>query len=312
MLAVALDLGGSHLSCAVVNDRDLIAKQEIRVDPSSFRQLLPSLKELVERVTGIAAVDLRTCAGVVVGFPGIVDSRTGLVVATNAKFNDAVGLDLPRWAASAFPVPFFLENDARLALLGEHLCGAAENVEDVVLVALGTGIGAAAMVGGKPLRGKYDQSGCLGGHLPVVLGGRPCTCGNIGCAEAEASTWALPYVCRDWPGFELSRLASSQDTQFLDLFAAADADDRVAKEILTHCIDVWSALAIGLIHAYSPEVLVFSGGVMARAAAILPTIRAHVERHAWTPRGTVEIKAAVLKSSASLHGAVPLLKEILG
>lgn len=311
MLAIALDLGGSHAVCAIVRDRELLARQEIRVEPVSFYQLLPPLEKLIHGVIAEAGVTLSQCSGIVFGFPGIVDSHHGTVIATNEKFNDAVDLDLPDWATKMFGVPFFLENDARLALLGEHFCGAAEGSDDAVLVTLGTGIGAAAMIGGKPLRGRYDQAGCLGGHLPVVFGGRTCTCGNIGCAEAEASTWALPSICFDWPGFESSLLASSTELDFACIFSSADKGDRVAREVLAHCNCIWAALAVALIHAYSPEVLLFGGGVMARSGDILPSIRAHVERHAWSPRGVVEIKVAALAAAAPLHGAISLLREML-
>jgi glucokinase len=310
MLAISLDLGGSHVSCGVVHDRTLVAHKNIRVRTSSFRQLLPHLKTLVSEVLADAGVSVQQCAGIVFGFPGIVDSRNGTVIATNEKFNDAVDLDLPRWARETFDLPSLLENDARLALVGEQYCGAAEGAKDVVFVALGTGIGAAAMIEGKPLRGKYDQAGCLGGHLPVVLGGRRCTCGNLGCAEAEASTWALPKICEAWQGFEQSKLAAVPEIDFAALFAAADEGDRVAKEVLQRCYLVWASLAVALIHAYSPEVLLFGGGVLSRGADMLAPICAHVHRHAWSPRGSVRIKASALGPAAPLHGAIPLLKEL--
>jgi glucokinase len=311
MLAIAIDLGGSHLSCAILCNGDLISHREIHVDPSSFCQLLPSIEQLIWTMKNDAGLDMRKCAGIVFGFPGLVDPGSGRVISANAKFSDAEKVDLPRWSASVFGVPLYLENDARLALLGEQCCGAAQGAEDVVLVTLGTGIGAVAMLCGKLLRGKYDQAGCLGGHLPVVLDGRQCTCGNIGCAEAEASTWALPSICRSWPGFQESELALVQDVDFRRLFKAVDKGDQVATEVLAHCCRVWSSLAVALVHAYAPQVLLFGGGVMARANDVLPVICAHVQRHAWSPRGSVQMKTAALGSAAPLYGAAQLLREIL-
>jgi glucokinase len=81
--------------------------------------------------------------------------------------------------------------------------------------------------------------------------------------------------------------------------------------VLQHCYRVWGSLAVALIHAYSPEVLLFSGGVMIRGNEILPPICAYVRRHAWSPRGAVEIKASALESAATIHGAIPLLTELL-
>jgi glucokinase len=311
MLALALEIGGSHASCALVDDRNLLVQDSIDVDRPGFLHMLPRLERLVYTVLLGAGISYRDCAGLVLGFPGIVDSRSGRVISTNAKFSDAIGFDLPRWAKEQFGLEFVLENDCRLALLGEHFAGAATDTQDVVLVTLGTGIGAAAMLAGKPLRGRYDQSGCLGGHLPVVFEGRTCTCGNVGCAEAEASTWALPQICRDWPGFSESALAHGQAIDFACLFAAADRGDEVAEKVLARCYQIWGALAVALIHAYSPEILLFGGGVLARERDILPAIREHVHRCAWSPRGAVQIKTAALGASAALYGAVPRLREVL-
>jgi glucokinase len=310
MLALALDIGGSHFSCAVVSDEKILSQREGRIAPQSFRAVLPCLEQVAAETAAQAGMELRSCSGLVLGFPGIVDSRETTVVATNAKFNDAIGFDLSGWSKEKLGLPLFVENDARLALLGEQWRGAAQGVEDAVLVTLGTGIGAAAMVDGRLLRGRFDQAGCLGGHLPVVLNGRRCTCGNIGCAEAEASTWALPQICREWPGFDKSRLSSRRSIDFAALFAAFDAGDALAQAVVRRCCDVWAALTVGLIHAYSPATVVFGGGIMARAKEILPAIRKHVEQHAWTPRGHVEITAARLESAAPLYGAIPFLLEI--
>jgi predicted NBD/HSP70 family sugar kinase len=86
--------------------------------------------------------------------------------------------------------------------------------------------------------------------------------------------------------------------------------DLAARAVFERCMDVWSALAIALTHAYSPQVIVCGGGVMARATEILPALQARLNRNAWTPGGAVTIKASALGSSAALHAAIPLLQEI--
>ena len=311
MQALALDLGGSHVSCALMLDQTCVVRQDRTLATDSFAHTLPVLEALLHDVLEQAAVRPTDCAGIALGFPGIADTRTGKVTATNAKFDDALHIDLPAWAMDRFGIPLVLENDARLALRGEHFCGAASGAMDAVFVTLGTGIGVAAMLDGRPLQGRQPQTGCLGGHLPVVVQGRRCTCGNLGCAEAEASTWALPEICRGWPGFTSSRLARAPALHFAALFAAADCGDTLAQAVLRRCLDVWSTLAVALIHAYSPEILVFGGGVMARSDDILPPIRQFVAQHAWSPQGEVAIRASVLGSAPALYGAVPLLQETL-
>jgi glucokinase len=257
--------------------------------------------------TGVAK---ESCEGIAFGFPGAVDCRTSRVLATNAKFEDAMDFDFRRWARERFGCRLVLENDARLALIGEHYAGAATGFDDAAMVVLGTGIGTAVLLSGKPLRGGKNQAGSLGGHIPVRLHGRRCTCGGIGCAEAEASTWALTALSREWAAFPQSRLALAPVIDFRALFEAIDEGDRVAKEIFEHCVDVWSALVVVMTHAYSPGVIVMGGGVMARAKDIVPRLQKRLDRDAWAPGGAVTIKAAALGSSAPLLAAIPLLEEI--
>jgi glucokinase len=208
-----------------------------------------------------------------------------------------------------FGIPLRVENDARMALLGEHYAGSAKDSDDVVMMTLGTGIGSAAMIRGRLLRGVHFQAGCLGGHFPVDFRGRLCSCGNIGCAEAEAGGWALPSVAREWLGFSRSALASSEPLNFKALFAQAEKGDPVAIQIRRHCLDVWAANAVALVHAYDPEVVVIGGGVMKSSQAILPAIQEHLNQHAWTAWGKPQVRAAMLGNQAALLGSIPLLLE---
>ena len=89
------------------------------------------------------------------------------------------------------------------------------------MITLGTGIGTAAMIGGALLYGKHFQASNQGGHLPVVFNGRDCTCGGVGCAEAEAAGWALPQIARDWPRFRESLLAREPAINYEILFRLA-------------------------------------------------------------------------------------------
>ena len=305
---LAVDLGGSHAACAVVEGREVLSGARVSLDGvQGLAETLPAITGALGRAARAAGVTLSDCVGLGLGFCGIVDSSAGRVLSTNAKYEDAPDLDLVAWCELEIGVPLFIENDARLALLGERHAGAAQGFDDVVMMTLGTGVGGAAMIDGRLLRGRHQQAGLLGGHLTAVFDGRPCTCGSRGCVEAEASTWALPAVCRDWPGFAESALADEPALDFQALFTRARVHDRVAEEIRDRCLRVWSAAAVSMIHAWDPEVLVLGGGVMRTPRAVLPHVKEHVERHAWTPWGQVTVRAAALGEQAALLGAVPLV-----
>jgi glucokinase len=312
MKAISLDLGGSHVTLAVVEDDAILQSREISVDPGAeLRPLLPLFKTIVYDMLAKLKIPAEDCIGVAMGCAAMVDRTTGRVLSTNGKFEDSPGIDLPAWCRAEFSLPFTIENDARMALLGEWYAGAAKGADDVVMITLGTGIGGAAMAGGKVYRTKQVQGGCLGGHIPALFTGRKCTCGGFGCMEAEASGWALPLIAREWPGFEHSRLATVERIDFRALFALAREGDPVATAVRDRCLHVWACGTVGLIHAYGPELVVIGGGVMRSGDIILPYIRDYVGKYSWTPSGPVRILPAALGNHAGLLGAIPSLTDVV-
>ena len=162
---------------------------------------------------------------------------------------------------------------------------------------------------GRRLPRKHAQAGCLGGHLPVLFNGRPCTCGGIGCAEAEASGWSLPGILHEMPGFSESSLSKRPQIGFKHLFDEADRGDKLALQVRDRCLNIWAVDAAALIHAYDPEVIIIGGGVMESARIIIPYIESYVHKYTWTPWGKVEIRPAQLANNAALIGSVPLIAE---
>jgi glucokinase len=311
MKAISFDLGGSHVKLAVVEDATILMSQEISVDSAAgMLPLLPVFQTIVDEMLAKLGMAAKDCIGVAMGCAAMVDRFAGRVVSTNGKFEDAPGIDLVAWCRKQFGIPFAVENDARMALLGEWYAGAARGVDDVVMITLGTGIGGAAMAGGKLYRTKQVQGGCLGGHIPALFTGRRCTCGGFGCMEAEASGWALPLIAKAWPGFEQSRLAQVERIDFRSVFELAREGDPVATAVRDRCLHVWACGTVGLIHAYGPEIVVIGGGVMRSGDIILPYIQEYVRNYSWTPSGTVRILPAALGNDAGLLGAIPLLSDM--
>src|SRR5450755_2775479 len=274
MKVLAVDVGGTHIACGAIEDKVLLARTSIVTDSrGTLADLLPILSKQLKRFRRERGGGF---AGIGFGFCGLVDSRAGRIVSTNYKYPDATAIDLISWARAELALPLVLENDARMALLGERHSGAAQGSGDFAMMTLGTGIGTAAMIGGELLRGKHYQAGCLGGHFTVALEGRPCSCGARGCFEAEASTYALPDVCRTWPGFEESGLRDEATLDFKTLFRCADSGDAVASQIREHCVRVWAACALSLVHAYDPELLIVGGGVTKSSYPVLTSIQKHL------------------------------------
>ena len=185
----------------------------------------------------------------------------------------------------------------------------ARGCRDVGMLTLGTGIGSSVILDGVPLRGRHGSAGNLGGHVVASVDGRPCTCGGLGCAEAEASGWAIGPIAASHPGFGASALAAEACVDYHAIFRLAGRGDRVAIEVRDRSVRVWAAAVVSLIHAYDLERVILGGGVMRAAEAILAPVRAHVDRHAWTPWGSVDIVAAELGNDAGMLGVAALMED---
>lgn len=308
MVHFACDLGGTHIKLGLVREGTLLARTEIGARPEDgFTAALDRVARERPAVCRTAGISVDDVAGFALAFPGIIEPVTDRILSVPAgKYDDVKGTDTHEIVRRVLGLSAFIVNDANAALAGEWQFGAARGCRNVVMMTLGTGIGTSAIIEGVPLRGQHGQAGCLGGHLPVRVPGTLCGCGNLGCAETEASTWALPQRARAHPGFAASALAKAPMLDYRAVFEIAARGDRVATELRERAIQVWSATAVALIHAYDPERMIIGGGIMQSAAEILDAIRAHVARHAWTPWGQVTIVAAALGNDAGLLGAAAL------
>jgi len=307
---IGIDLGGTRIKIGLVSEGKILAKKKIAAASAHGLAVnLAAVKEAINDLLTTQHISSKDLKGIGLGFPGLVDAKQGKILSTNQKYDDAPALDLRAWVNEQWGVPLWIDNDARMAAVGEWKYGAAKDTDDVVVMTIGTGIGTAAIIEGKLLRGKHSQAGCLGGHISVQYNGRTCTCGNKGCLEAYGATWGLPHTVTACPGFENSILSKVPVIDFEAVFAAAKQQDKVAAEVIQHCIQIWSAGIVNLIHAYDPEVIVLGGGVLNSGNEIIPAITQQVHAHAWCPWGKADIRPTTLLSDAGILGVVYCLEH---
>jgi glucokinase len=310
---LACDVGGTSIKLGLVRGARLLVRTELAVRPreesaAALRRVARAARELCRE----AGVALDALAGFGLAFPGIIEPGSERILSTPAgKFDDAKEVDVPGLVQRLLGLGTVVCNDANAALAGEWQFGAARGYHSAVMMTLGTGIGTSAIIDAVPLRGQHGQAGCLGGHLVLNLDGRVCSCGNLGCAETEASTWALPALARAQPAFCASTLAREQRLDYAAIFRAAARGDKLAGQLRDRAVLVWAGTLVSLIHAYDPEVAVIGGGIMRSGKVILPPLRRFVARHAWTPWGEVKIKPASLGNDAGMLGVAWLVNERL-
>lgn len=188
-LAVAIDVGGTHLRAALVkSDGTLLKKIKREVgpkrDPKNFFSKLTSL------IREVASGREESLSGIGLGLPGICSLKEGIV---HQLPHYSGWCDVPAVAIlrEEFSLPIFLDNDANMAARGEHWLGAAKELISFWMLTLGTGIGGGLFLNGQLWHGESGFAGEVG-HMTVVADGRLCACGKKGCWEMYAASSALP------------------------------------------------------------------------------------------------------------------------
>lgn len=308
MTVLACDLGGTRMKLGIVRHGELVSSKVLPAD-GTMAANLPRIQQALLQQCARLGIEPGDCAGVGMGFPSLVDSQTGRVLDEFGKYPGAPRLDLNAWAAEGFGLPLAIDNDARVALLGEWRCGAGRGSDNLAIVTLGTGVGTAVISEGRMLRGPHFHAGNLCGHLVVNPDGAECCCGGWGCIEAETGSARLATRARELPGFDDSPLAEVDRIDYEAVCRLAPQGDPVSQGLLRHAIDIWAILCVDLIHAFDVDRIVVGGGVIASADLILPPLREIVARRTIPSAGRVDIVPAAQPDYMGLLGCEPLVKE---
>lgn len=304
MYYIGIDLGGTIIKVGLVTDGKVVGTARIEAD--SIHGLLPRLEPIAKTIDSLLETnDIKgsELGGVAVAFPGIVNASESRVIATNAKYDDAPKVNMQEWARKNWDVPLVMDNDARMATVGEWQFGAGKGINNMVMMTIGTGIGTGVVIDGRLLYGSNFCAGSLGGHMIVDYRGRKCTCGNVGCVEAQGSYFFLPDIIKENKEVSDTFKREAQTYTFKSLFEKMQDGDKDATFVLTECMDVWSAAIVNYVHAYDPELVVMGGGVMKSAGIILPYVREKVNSLAWRPCEEVAILSSQLGDDAALTAA---------
>lgn len=293
MKSIAIDFGGTQIKIALVEDGRIFASESIPA--RSENGLIPRLIEVERTVRALLQDEpLTGYAGLGIALPGIVDVRAKRLVSIHGKYEDAIQMDIVGWGKRAFGFPedrIYVDMDAAAALLGEMHYGCGDGATDIVMMIIGTGVGAAATIDGRLIRGKHYQA-CLGGHMIIDQKNHPCTCGGRGCLEANASGWAIKGIAQEMPDYPESLLARQPVVDFKTIDTCAEAGDAVALALIDYCNACWSAGILGLVHAFDPELVILSGGVMRSTERIFKPLAEDVIARAWTPWGKLAVRCA--------------------
>ncbi len=313
-LAIGVDVGGTKVAGGVVDaDGRILAKLKRSTPAASPPQTEQAIADVVtELLAGheVGAIGL--------GAAGFVDAaRATMLFAPNLAWRDE---PLKQRVEERIGREVVVENDANASAWAESRFGAARGYSEVMLVAVGTGIGAAIIINGQLYRGRWGIAG-EPGHMRVMPDGRLCGCGNRGCWEQYCSGSALVAEAREFArrrpegairllqlgGGTPEGIRGSQITQ-----AASEGDPAALRCFQT--VGGWLGQGLADLTAIlDPACFVIGGGVSEAGNLLLDPARAAFER-ALTGRGHrpyTEIRVAELGPDAGLVGAADLARQTM-
>ena len=262
MLVLGIDIGGNLIRAGMVDEDGAIVASRTTQTPGDLDTFLPALQEAIHWLMDSTSLP----SGVGVGCKGIIDPGTTRIESLRGGLHFLQGLRLVDLVGMPLDVPVFADNDARVALSGEMVWGAARGRENVLMLTLGNGVGGAALVNGRLLRGSSGMAGHIG-HITVDPYGAICSCGNRGCLETvfsasaiEGEAWAAVHRGCD---SVLTRLFREQPqlASCRTVFQAASEGDALAIAIVSRAIHGLGAGLAGLLHIFDPEIVILGGQV---------------------------------------------------
>ena len=299
---IGLDLGGTNLRAAAI-DRSgkMLDKISGATNFTEGREAV--LSDIVSAISKMrekhGAGGLR---GIGVGVPGFIRMKEGLITNSNNLpylENVPVRDEISRRLGTVV----ILENDANAAAMGEKWIGAGRDVDDLVLLTLGTGIGGGIISGGRVLRGFLGMAGEVG-HITVVPNGNPCGCGNQGCLEKHASATAITAMARL---MQLGEEMTSEEVYELAKRAGEKGDKaRTIWRVMGEALGI--ALAM-MVNAFNFPLYLLSGGMLPAWEMFEPHMMRTLEQRSFTYHATkkeTRIAQATLGNEAGLYGAAYL------
>ena len=295
-LALAVDIGGTQLRVALVDEAGRIAS---RASAPSLARTGPeaNIAEIVRLADAVGLAQARDrIVAVGVSAPGPLDSETGTIIDIPTLVGWA-GFPLREAIGAAFGRPAILENDGIAAAFGEWIYGAGAGCRHLVYVTVSTGIGGGVIADGRVVRGRRGMAGHVG-HISLAADGPRCSCGAIGCFEALAAGPAFAAAAR------LSGYADAPA-----VVVAARRGEREALAVVDREAEILGRGFASLAHLFSPERIVMGGGVAQAFDFLAPRIAASFARHAMAPFRDVAILAAANGDNAGLVGAAALARQ---
>ena len=314
---VGVDMGGTKILSAVIDaEGNILGTAKLSTKAAEGTSaVIDRIAESIEKAIDKSNVDNTSIQAIGIGAPGPLDPKTGVVIfAPNLGWRD-VPLKAELEERTGFPT--FVDNDVNIGTLGEHAFGAAQGVENVVGIFVGTGIGGGIILNGELFHGASKTAGEVG-HIIVKADGPRCGCGTRGCLEAIASRTAMAKqfrkaIKKKGKKSVLTKLTDGDLSVIRSgvLVKAIRANDKLTLKVFKKATK-YLGIGIGsIVNFLNPDMIVLGGGVVeALDDTFIDNIRTYAEKYALpnTLNG-VQIVRAKLGDNSGILGAAALARQ---
>ncbi len=297
-LYAGFDLGGTNLKYGLINEMGQVVFNEKSTTPPSMDDLISLLRKTWE---ALKRNQTERIAAVGFGFPGIFSFEEQKIV-QSPNYPEIDNFDLIPALSRFVEVPFWVDNDANMATFGEFKRGAGQDVQSMILLTIGTGIGSGIILEGKLWHGKCGFAGELG-HIIVNPNGERCRCESQGCLETES---AAPKIVKNYKN--LTKVKENITSE--EIFCRAKKGDQAARDAFAQAgfyLGIGLASAINLIN---PEKILLGGAVTEAGDFLLSPALEEARRRSYTASfDCCSIEKATLGNKAGFIGAAFCAKE---
>ncbi|ADG74964.1 glucokinase, ROK family [Cellulomonas flavigena DSM 20109] len=314
MHAIGVDIGGTKIAAGVVDDDGTILAQTRRdTDPDDAASIDAAIADVYRELS--ASYEVRQVGLAAAGF--VASDRARVLFAPNIAWREYPLRDNVAALIGDEDLRIVVENDANAAGWAEFRFGVGRDVQDMVMLTLGTGLGGAIVVDGRLTRGAWGVAAEIG-HMRVVPGGHYCGCGHEGCWEQYVSGSALVRDARAAAMTQPERAAglvalAGGSAQHIDgplVTRAAQAGDALAVELLAE-VGRWVGEGCASVSAVlDPEVFVIGGGVSAAGDLVVAPARkafdAQLSGRGHRPEAGIVV--AAMGNDAGMVGAADLAR----
>ncbi|HIC0208045.1 TPA: ROK family glucokinase [Streptococcus agalactiae] len=314
---LGIDLGGTTIKFGILTlEGEVQEKWAIETNTlENGRHIVSDIVESLKHRLSLYGLTKDDFLGIGMGSPGAVD-RTSKTVTGAFNLNWADTQEVGSVIEKEVGIPFFIDNDANVAALGERWVGAGANNPDVVFVTLGTGVGGGVIADGNLIHGVAGAGGEIGHMIVDPENGFTCTCGNKGCLETVASATGVVRVARQlaeqYEGSSAIKAAidNGDTVTSKDIFIAAEDGDKFANSVVERVSHYLGLAAANISNILNPDSVVIGGGVSAAGEFLRSRVEKYFVTFAFPQvKKSTKIKIAELGNDAGIIGAASLANQ---